>query len=130
MANIGPTPWPHGKEKLGSKCKAKGLQIISIICDTRDISGIPGSYMDRVGEFGSGGTQEGTKSVARPYLTAYIEFESTRRLDGSAGITRFAIEARAVFWVAPTYLFDQMPVLVTAYPWICSEWWSRSSLQQ
>jgi len=50
----------------------------------------------------------------------YIEFESTRRLDGSAGITRFAIKARAVFWVAPTYLFDQMPVLVTAYPWICS----------
>ena len=28
-------PWPHEKEKLGAGCKAKGPQIISIICDTR-----------------------------------------------------------------------------------------------
>ena len=86
--------------------------------------------MDRVGEFQSEGTQEGTHLFPPPYLDGYSEFERTRRLDGSAGITRSAIEARAVFWIAPTYLFDQMPVLVTAYPWICSEWWSRSSLQQ
>ena len=39
------------------------------------------------------GTQEGTQSVSRPYLAGYSEFERTRRLDGSAGITRSAIEA-------------------------------------
>ena len=79
-----------------------------------DISGIPGSPMDRVGEFGSWWAPGGTHLFPPPYLAGYSEFERTRRLDGSAGITRFAIEARAVFWVAPTYLFDQMPVLVTA----------------
>ena len=61
------------------------------------------------------GIQEGTHLFPPPYLAGYSKFERTRRLDGSAGITRSAIEARAVFWVAPTYLFDQMPVWVTAY---------------
>ena len=61
-----------------------------------------------------GGPPGGPPSVSTPYLAGYSEFERTRCLDGSAGITRSAIEARAVFWVAPTYLFDQMPVLVTA----------------
>jgi hypothetical protein len=86
--------------------------------------------MDRVGEFGSGGTQEGTQTFPPPYLAGYSKFERTRRIDGSARDPGSGIEARAVFWVAPTYLFDQMPVLVTTYPWICSEWWSQSSLQQ
>ena len=49
--------------------------------------------MDRVGEFASGGAQEGTQTFPPPYLMRYIEFERTRRLDGSAGITRSAIEA-------------------------------------
>ena len=39
------------------------------------------------------GTQEGTQSVSPPYLAGYSEFERTRRLDGSAGISRSAIEA-------------------------------------
>ena len=39
------------------------------------------------------GTQEGTQTFPPPYLAGYSEFERTRRLDGSAGITRSAIEA-------------------------------------
>ena len=67
-----------------------------------DISGIPGSYMDRVGEFGSwGGTQEGTQTFPPPYLAGYSEFERTRRLDGSAGISRSAIEATSTAGVTP-----------------------------
>ena len=37
------------------------------------------------------GTQEGTQTFPAPYLAGYSEFERTRRLDGSAGITRSAI---------------------------------------
>jgi len=62
-----------------------------------DISGIPGSPMDRVGKFGSWVGPGEDPSVSPPYLAGYSEFERTRRLDGSAGITRSAIEARAVF---------------------------------
>ena len=93
--------------------KAEGPQIISIICDLRYLRhprllhGSRGGVRILVGP-------GGTHLFPPPYLAGYSEFERTRRLDGSAGITRFAIEARAVFWVAPTYLFDQMPVLVTA----------------
>ena len=39
------------------------------------------------------GTQEGTHLFPPPYLAGYSAFETTRRLDGSAGITRSAIEA-------------------------------------
>ena len=40
-----------------------------------------------------GGTQEGTQAFPPPYLAGYSKFERTRRLDGSAGITRSAIDA-------------------------------------
>ena len=35
----------------------------------------------------------GDPNVSPPYLAGYSEFERTRRLDGSAGISRSAIEA-------------------------------------
>ena len=59
-----------------------------------DISGIPGSPMDRVGEFGSWwAPRGGTQTFPPPYLAGYSEFERTRRRYGSAGISRSAIEA-------------------------------------
>ena len=58
-----------------------------------DISGIPGSPMDRVEEFASWRGPRRGPSFLAPYLAGYSEFERTHRLDGSAGITRSAIEA-------------------------------------
>ena len=56
--------------------------------------------MDRGGEFESGGIQEGTQAFPAPYLVGYSEFERTRRLDGSAGITRSPIVDHPLIRVA------------------------------
>jgi hypothetical protein len=73
--------------------KAKGLQIINIICDTRYLRHPRLSDGSRGGVRIVEGTQEGTQTFPPPYLAGYSEFERTRRLDGSAGITRSAIDA-------------------------------------
>ena len=64
--------------------KAEGLQIISIICDTRYLRHPRLSDGSRGGVRIGGGTQEGTQTFPPPYLAGYSEFERTRRLDGSA----------------------------------------------
>jgi len=53
--------------------------------------------MDRVEEFGSGWDPGGDPTFPPPYLAGYSEFQRTRRLDGSAVITRSAIVDRLRF---------------------------------
>ena len=71
----------------------EGPQIISLICDTRHLRHPRLSDGSRGGLWIVEGTQEGTQTFPPPYLAGYSEFERTRRLDGSAGISRSAIEA-------------------------------------